>query len=196
MPFPHLSHHFFIFPRFLWLNLPKMPLQHRLQPGQIEQDENARSFSPFPLRILQHRGPCKLAGGGRVPGAAPPREGVAALLLAAGLAVLSEGGGACRAGLAVALAAVVAVNAHDLVDWRVGLARYDAMAPASSSPSQKTPLICSSHTSSCTQPYLLSLYFLSPPSLCLCQSAAYRRLAAWPAPNPRPILHSKPHATA
>ena len=77
MPFPHLSHHFFIFPRFLWLNLPKMPLQHRLQPGQIEQDENARSFSPFPLRILQHRGPCKLAGGGRVPGAAPPREGVA-----------------------------------------------------------------------------------------------------------------------
>ena len=154
-----------------------MPLQHRLQPGQIEQDENARSFSPFPLRILQHRGPCKLAGGGRVPGAAPPREGVAALLLAAGLAVLSKGGGASRAGLAVALAAVVAVNAHDLVDWRVGLARYNAMAPASSSPSQKTPLICSSHTSSCTQPYLLSLYFLSPPSLRLCQSAAYRRHA-------------------
>ena len=173
-----------------------MPLQHRLQPGQIEQDENARSFSPFPLRILQHRGPCKLAGGGRVPGAAPPREGVAALLLAADLAVLSAGGGASKAGLAVALAAVAAVNAHDVVDWHVGLARYDAMAPASSSPSQKTPLICSSHTSSCTQPYLLSLYFLSPPSLRLCQSAAYRRHAAWPAPNPPPILHSKPHATA
>ena len=173
-----------------------MPLQHRLQPGQIEQDENARSFSPFPLRILQHRGPCKLTGGGRVPSAAPPREGVAALLLAADLAVLSAGSGASKAGLAVALAAVAAVNAHDLVDWRVGLARYDAMAPASSSPSQKTPLICSSHTSSCTQPYLLSLYFLSPPSLRLCQSAAYRRHAAWPAPNPPPILHSKPHATA
>jgi len=59
----------------------------------------------------------------------------AALLLAAGLAALSAGGGASRAGLAVAavaLAAVAAVNAHDLaahlagVDWRVGLARYDA----------------------------------------------------------------------
>ncbi|RCV16299.1 hypothetical protein SEVIR_3G129300v4 [Setaria viridis] len=58
----------------------------------------------------------------------------AALLLSAGLAALSAGG-AARAGLAVAaaaLAAVAAVNAHDLaahlagVDWRVGLARYDA----------------------------------------------------------------------
>ncbi|OEL12737.1 hypothetical protein BAE44_0026242 [Dichanthelium oligosanthes] len=58
----------------------------------------------------------------------------AALLLAAGLGALAAGGGA-RAGLAVAavaLAVVAAVNAHDLVahlagvDWRVGLARYDA----------------------------------------------------------------------
>ncbi|KAL6848749.1 hypothetical protein ACP4OV_021332 [Aristida adscensionis] len=60
----------------------------------------------------------------------------AALLLAAGLAALcAGGGGGARAGLAVAavaLAVVAAVNAHDLaahlagVDWRVGLARYDA----------------------------------------------------------------------
>ncbi|CAN6354159.1 unnamed protein product [Urochloa humidicola] len=59
---------------------------------------------------------------------------VAALLLAAALAALCAGG-AARAALAVAavaLAAVASVNAHDLaahlagVDWRVGLARYDA----------------------------------------------------------------------
>ncbi|KAJ1264303.1 hypothetical protein BS78_09G253300 [Paspalum vaginatum] len=60
----------------------------------------------------------------------------AALLLAACLAALCAGGGATSgAGLAaaaVALAGVAAVNAHDLaahlagVDWRVGLARYDA----------------------------------------------------------------------
>ncbi|CAL4909792.1 unnamed protein product [Urochloa decumbens] len=58
----------------------------------------------------------------------------AALLLAAALAALCAGG-AARAALAVAavaLAAVAVVNAHDLaahlagVDWRVGLARYDA----------------------------------------------------------------------
>jgi hypothetical protein len=58
----------------------------------------------------------------------------AALLLVAGFAALSAGG-AARAGLvvaAVALAAVAVVNAHDLaahlagVDWRMGLARYDA----------------------------------------------------------------------
>ncbi|KAL6609463.1 hypothetical protein ACP70R_039432 [Stipagrostis hirtigluma subsp. patula] len=57
----------------------------------------------------------------------------AALLLAAGLAAVCAGGGG--AGLAVAaaaLAGVAAVNAHDLaahlagVDWRVGLALYDA----------------------------------------------------------------------
>ncbi|KAL6620786.1 hypothetical protein ACP70R_035925 [Stipagrostis hirtigluma subsp. patula] len=59
----------------------------------------------------------------------------AALLLAAGLAAVCADGGAGRAGLAVAavaLAGVAAVNAHDLaahlagVDWRVGLALYDA----------------------------------------------------------------------
>ena len=70
-------HIIFYFSMFSLAEPTQNALQHRLQPGQIEQDENARSFSPFPLRILQHRGPCKLAGGGRVPGAAPPREGVA-----------------------------------------------------------------------------------------------------------------------
>nr|CAB3464311.1 unnamed protein product [Digitaria exilis] len=58
----------------------------------------------------------------------------AALLLASGLGALAAGGGArpALAVAAVALAAVAAVNAHDLaahlagVDWRVGLARYDA----------------------------------------------------------------------
>ncbi|CAL4901559.1 unnamed protein product [Urochloa decumbens] len=58
----------------------------------------------------------------------------AALLLAAALAALCAGGAAMAAlaVAAVALAAVAVVNAHDLaahlagVDWRVGLARYDA----------------------------------------------------------------------